>query len=111
MELKALQPRLQADMVQLEAALVERQKALASLTLDVTELRKQFRIKHDEFKKEESKGQADQSECLKLQKDMESAKARLLELVRLLSHHRNESVRLTSLTVRHEEGSKAKQRE
>ncbi len=31
--------------------------------------------------------------------------------MRLISHHRNESVRLTSLTVRHEEASKSKERE
>src|SRR5258708_6574883 len=111
LELKTLQPRLQTDIVQLEAAHMERQKVLATLTEEVTELRKQFRVKQDEFKKEESKGQTDQSECLKLQKDMESAKAQLLELVRLLSHHRNETVRLTSLLVRHEEGAKSKQRE
>jgi chromosome segregation protein len=110
-ELKSLLPRIQTDITQLEAAVQERQKNLETITLDVTELRKQFRIKHDEFKKEESRGEADQSETLKLQKTMESSKSRLLELVRLLSHHRNEIVRLTSLVIRHEEGTKTKQRE
>ncbi|OGR91846.1 MAG: chromosome segregation protein SMC [Elusimicrobia bacterium RIFCSPLOWO2_01_FULL_59_12] len=110
-ELKGVQPRLAAELTQLTAAIEERQKGFAALAVEVTDLRKQFRLKHDEFKKEDAKSQSNQNECLQLQKGMEAAKARLLELVRLLSHHRNETVRLTSLAVRHEEGSKAKQRE
>src|SRR5204862_58584 len=110
-ELRLLQPRLQAESVELQAALEERQKGVAALSEELTELRKQFRVKQDAFKQEDAKNQTDQSECLRLQKEMETAKARLLELVRLLSHHRNETVRLTSLAVRHEEAAKAKQRE
>src|SRR5262249_8126497 len=72
---------------------------------------KQYRIKNDQFKEEEAKGQVDQNQCVLLQKEMEAARARLIELVRLLSHHRNETVRLTSQAVRHDEGAKAKQRE
>jgi chromosome segregation protein len=111
MEIKELAPRLESEIVQLQATLAERLKTQAGLTEDLETLRTQFRLKHDRFKEEDAKGQTDQSEVQRLQKAIETAKARLIELVRLLSHHRNETVRLTSLTIRHEEGSKAKQRE
>ncbi len=73
-----------------------------------TSLRSQFHERNNAYKHEEEKGRHEQAELLNLQKALEQAKARLLELVRLISHHRNETVRLTSLSVRHEEASKAK---
>jgi chromosome segregation protein len=110
-EIRALQPRLETESAELEKVLEERQATMTMLSEELVELRQQFQLKHDAFKAEDAKGQADLSECGRLQKEIESAKSRLLELIRLLSHHRNETVRLTSLTVRHEEGSKSKQRE
>ncbi len=110
-EIQALQPRLESDIQQISSSVLEQQEVLAALTRDIEELRTTYHSKHDAFKAEDAKGVSNQNECAQLQKEMESAKGRLLELVRLLSHHRNEVVRLTSLSVRHEEGSKSKQRE
>ena len=78
---------------------------------EVSGLRKQFHEKNEAYKIEEEKGREEQAAILTLQKDLEQAKSRLLELVRLISHHRNETVRLTSLSVRHEEAAKSKERE
>lgn len=111
MELRQLVPRLEGEMTQIQTAFDERQAALVSLNESVEALRAQYHEKHDAFKAEEAQGQTGQNELVGLQRELESGRARLLELVRLLSHHRNETVRLTSLTVRHEEGLKAKQRE
>src|SRR6185369_4208516 len=67
--------------------------------------------KNARFKEEDAKGRSEQETVHARLKELEQSKARLLELVRLIAHHRNETVRLTSLSIRYEEGSKAKQRE
>ena len=81
------------------------------LESDVEALRTQFHEKNQAYKQEEEKGREEQAGILILQKELEQFKARLLELVRLISHHRNETVRLTSLSVRYEEATKSKERE
>ena len=110
-ELKTAHVRLSQESEQIGNLVDEWRQTLATLHTDMESLRKQFHEKHDAFKKEEEKGHQEQTALLHLQKELEQAKARLLELVRLISHHRNETVRLTSLTVRHEEASKSKERE
>ncbi len=83
----------------------------SALEAEVSGVRAQFHEKNDAYRAEEEQGRDEQGALLGLQKEMEQAKARLLELMRLISHHRNEAVRLSSLAVRHEEASKAKDRE
>ena len=78
---------------------------------ELQNLRTTFHEKNNAYKQEEEKGREEQSAILNLQKELEQAKSRLLELVRLISHHRNEAVRLTSLSVRYEEATKSKERE
>jgi chromosome segregation protein len=111
MELKAAHVRLGQEAEQLEKLMAEWHQTLSGLEGEVQALRIQFHEKHEAYKQEEEKGRHEQAELLNLQKNLEQSKARLLELARLISHHRNETVRLTSLTVRHEEASKAKERE
>jgi len=110
-ELKAAQVRLGHEAEQLGTLVAEWRQTLSGLEGEVHALRTQFHQKHEAYKQEDERGRHEQAELLNLQKTLEQAKARLLELVRLISHHRNETVRLTSLTVRHEEASKAKERE
>ena len=110
-ELTAAQEKLSQEKIQLEAGLDEWRGALKRLAADVEDVRSQFHRKDEHFKEEDHKSRAQQEKALTQQKELESVKARLLELIRLISHHRNETVRLTSLSIRHEEASKAKQRE
>jgi chromosome segregation protein len=110
-ELKSAHVRLGQEAEQLEKLVQEWRQTLAGLDGEVRALRTQFHEKHEAYKQEDERGHHEQVELLNLQKQLEQGKARLLELVRLISHHRNETVRLTSLTVRHEEASKAKVRE
>jgi chromosome segregation protein len=110
-ELKATQGRLNQEAQQIDTLLTEWRQTHSSLDGEVRALRTQFHEKHEAYKVEDERGRHEQTHLLELQKQLDQSKARLLELVRLISHHRNETVRLTSLTVRHEEASKAKERE
>ena len=110
-ELTAAQEKLAQESIQLEAGLGEWRQSRERLAAEVEDVRSQFHLKNEHFKDEDHKDRAQQEKVLAQQKELESIKARLLELVRLISHHRNETVRLTSLSIRHEEASKAKQRE
>jgi len=110
-ELKAAQARLSQESEQVGNLVEEWRQTLSGLQSDIKVLRTQFHEKNHAYKVQDEKGRGEQSAILRLQKDLEQSKSRLLELVRLISHHRNESVRLTSLTVRHEESSKSKERE
>ncbi len=110
-ELKASQERSGQESGELQKLVKEWRKTLAQMEGEVEGIRAQFHEKNQAYKHEEEKGRGEQTAILNLQKELEKAKARLLELVRLISHHRNETVRLTSLSVRHEEACKSKERE
>jgi len=110
-ELSASQERLVIESSDLGKLVEEWRGILTQLDVEVGELRASFHEKNDTYQIEEEKGREEQAVVLTLQKELEQAKARLLELVRLISHHRNETVRFTSLSVRHEEASKSKERE
>ncbi len=110
-EIREDQSRAEQETLQLEAEVSVWQKTLSTLTQDIDVLRAHYQEAHDLFKEEDQKSRVGQDDLLAAQKELESNKARLLELVRLISHHRNETVRLTSLAARHEEVSKSKERE
>ncbi len=110
-EIKVLQVRFQEEVSQLQKNLTEGTAKQADLTQEVETLKAVFREKNDAYKAEDEKGQTELHEAQTLQRSLETTKSRLLELVRLISHHRNETVRLTSLSVRHEEAAKSKKRE
>lgn len=110
-ELKIAQTRLEGEIAQLQNSLEEGRQKQTALVQEVADLQSQYHKKNDAYKAHEQQGHGEQAALIQLQKDLEHTKARLLELVRLISHHRNETVRLTSLSVRQEEASKAKQRE
>ena len=110
-ELRAAQERLVLESSDLGKLVEEWRRILSQLDVEVTEVRARFHEKHNAYKFEDEKGRGEQAAVLALQKELEQAKTRLLELVRLISHHRNETVRFTSLSVRHEEASKSKERE
>src|SRR5262249_5245123 len=82
-ELKAAQVRLGQEAEQVELLRQEWQKTLGDLNQEVEGLRQQFHNKNQAYKQEEEKGRAEQGALLALQKELEQAKARLLELVRL----------------------------
>jgi chromosome segregation protein len=110
-ELQTRQARLQEDITQAQKTLRQWQGAHSALAEEIQVLEKECRERTGTFETQNKKGQADQATCLQLQRDLEKTKARLMELVRLISHHRNESNRLSSLLIRNEEAAKAKQRE
>ncbi len=110
-ELKTSHERLGLESGEIEKLVSEWKKTLATLKREVDKLRVDFHEKNQAYKKEEEKGRGEQGTILSLQKELEAAKSRLMELMRLISHHRNETVRLTSLSVRHEEATKSKDRE
>jgi len=110
-DLTAAQERLKEESSQLLVATEEGQKNQETLAAEVEKLRAEFHAKNEKFKAEDQKARADQEKSQSQHKELEKTKARLLELVRLISHHRNETVRLTSLSIRYDEGSKSKQRE
>jgi len=110
-ELQASGERLAVEAAQLQDAVHESQNIVAALDHDVSGLRAQFHEREARFKEEDAKGRGDQDAAQHKQRELDQSKARLLELARLISHHRNETVRLTSLSIRQEEASKAKQRE
>jgi chromosome segregation protein len=110
-ELEQAQKRLEQESVQLQSSVEEWRQTQAALQQDVAALRGQFHERNEKFKHENERGRVEQQGAHQKQKELEQTKARLLELARLVGHHRNETVRLTSLSIRHEESSKAKQRE
>ncbi len=110
-ELASAQERLTEEAARLEKVCEERQLSQGSLAAEVKELQGLFHEKNEKFKAEDHTGRADQDLAQRGQRELEKTKARLLELVRLISHHRNETVRLTSQSIRHEESVKAKERE
>ena len=110
-ELKASEVRLGQEAEQIGKLVGEWRQTHAALDTEIKGLRKQFHERNNAYKHEEEKSRHEQAKLLDLQKELDQAKARLLELVRLISHRRNETVRLTSLSVRHEEASKSKERE
>jgi chromosome segregation protein len=110
-ELSTTQARLGLESSEIEKLILEWRGTHTALEAEVDDLRKQFHERNNAYKHEEEKGRGEQAIILNLQKELEQSKARLLELMRLISHHRNETVRLTSLSVRHEEGAKSKDRE
>jgi len=110
-EIRELETRLEAEAIQLGADAAVWRRTHETLTGEIETLRSDYHAAHDRFKEEDQKGRAGQDDLMAQQRELESNKARLLELVRLISHHRNETVRLTSLAVRHEEVAKSKDRE
>ena len=110
-ELEAAQGRISQEAAQLESSLQQWRQSQSNLSSEVEAIRKDYHEKNERFKEEDRQGHAGQNEVQNKQRDLEQTKARLLELVRLISHHRNETVRLTSLSIRQEEATKAKQRE
>lgn len=110
-ELADLGVRLEGEARQLETDLAAWRKTHAALHAGIEELRGVYHAAHDRFKAEDARGRQAQEDLMGRQRQLESVKSRLLELARLISHHRNETVRLTSLSVRHDEMAKAKERE
>lgn len=105
------QARLGEEVARLQAERAQWTEAHARIAAELEEFRVQFHARNERFKEEDLKGRDDQEKATAQQKELEQARARLLELVRLISHHRNETVRLTSLSIRYEESSKGKERE
>jgi len=110
-ELLASGERLKQESGEVGKLISEWCKNLAALDSEVVALRTQFHERNHAYKGEEEKGRSEQVAITSLQKELEQSQGRLLELMRLISLHRNETVRLTSLTVRHEEAAKSKDRE
>lgn len=110
-ELEQAQARLGEEDGRLQTSVEEWRQAQAGLLQEVESLRDQFHQRNEKFKEEDERGRSDHHAIQQKQKELEQTKSRLLELARLVGHHRNEAVRLTSLSIRHEESSKAKQRE
>lgn len=110
-ELTESQTRLEDEVTRLKVEVDQWQDMQKRLVAELAASREEFQAKNHLFKEEEAKGRQEQEAVLKSQRELDQFRSRLLELVRLISHHRNETVRLTSLAIRHEEGSKSKQRE
>jgi len=110
-EIRQAQERLGAEEQQLHLDLGQWREQQTQLTAELENIRGDYQIKNDRFIEEDGKARTEQDAVLTLQRDLEKMKARILELARLISHHRSETGRLTSLSVRHDEASKAKVRE
>lgn len=103
--------RLTQESGEMDRLIGEWRGALTGFESEVGQLRAQFHERHEAYRREEEAGRGEQNDLLDRQKALEQSKARLLELMRLISLHRHETVRYTALTVRHEEASKSKERE
>lgn len=110
-ELHSSQARLTEELREIDVALQEWQQTLKQISAELEALRLQYQDKNAAYKTEDERCRGEQEAVMRLQRELDQMKARVLELVRLVSHHRNETVRLTSLTVRHEEATKSKERE
>ena len=110
-EIRQAQERLSAEHQQLDLDLGQWRQTQTELATALESIRGEYAVKNDQFKEEDAKARAEQDAVSTLQRDLEAMKARILELARLISHHRSETGRLTSLSVRHDEASKAKVRE
>jgi len=110
-ELQAAQKRLALESAEMDKLIADWRKTSSGLKEEVDGIREQFQERNHAYKQEDEKGRDEQSAIAGLQKELEQSKARLMELMRLISHHRNETARLTSLSVRHEEAAKSKDRE
>lgn len=110
-ELKTAQVRLQDEIHQLSSTLAERQNRHVSRAKELEELKAVFELKNATYQEESNKGQSEIEACSVLQKKLQESKNRILELARMISHHRNENVRLTSFSIRNDEAVKSKNRE
>ena len=110
-EIRQSQERLAAEEEQLNIDLTQWHETLTNVSAELESIRSEYQVKNDLFKEEDTKARTEQDAVSTLQRDLEKMKARILELARLISHHRSETGRLTSLSVRHDEASKAKVRE
>jgi len=110
-EIRETQTRLTGEQEQLTLDLEQWRTTQTSLFTEVEGLRGEYTVKNDLYKEEDSKARAEQEAVQSQQRELEKLKSRIMELTRLISHHRSETSRLTSLSVRHDEASKAKVRE
>jgi chromosome segregation protein len=110
-EIRQSQERLGAEDQQLNLDLSQWRQTQTQLASELENIRGEYSVKNDKFKEEDVKARTEQDSVSTLQRDLEKMKSRIMELARLISHHRSETGRLTSLSVRHDEASKAKVRE
>ena len=110
-ELGQVQERLSVENEQLTIDLTQWRATQTQLASELENIRAEYQVKNDQFVAEDAKARTEQESVSALQRDLEKMKSRILELARLISHHRSETGRLTSLSVRHDEASKAKVRE
>lgn len=110
-ELESSQNRLRDEILQLDQQLDELRMKQDTLSVEIAELDQQSKEQWSAYTVENEKALAHHESARHAQRELESRKSQLMDVARQMSQQRNESVRLQSLSIRHEEALKSKQRE